>query len=142
MSKRIRVCVVGLGNCATSLITGVVKYSKDKSMNGIFYESIGDYTVDSLDFVLAFDVDKRKVGKSIVEALQQRPNCTPLLCSKEELETSSNVSGKVYKGPVLDGIAEHMKDYPENNSFRVSEECSLDEAEIKILLRAHEAFLF
>jgi myo-inositol-1-phosphate synthase len=136
--RRIQVCVVGLGNCATSLITGVVKYSKDKSMNGISYESIGDYTVDSLDFVLAFDVDKRKVGKSISEALQQRPNCTPLLCSKEELESSHNVCGKVYKGPVLDGVADHMKDYPESNSFRVSEEAALDEAEIKVLLRAHE----
>jgi myo-inositol-1-phosphate synthase len=138
MSKHINVCVIGLGNCATSLITGIVKYSKDKSMNGIAYETIGDYGVDSLNFVLAFDVDKRKVGKSIVEALQQKPNCTPLLCSKEELETSPFISGKVYMGPVLDGIAGHMKDYPEDDSFRVSSEYSLCESEISILLKAHQ----
>lgn len=138
MSKNINVCVVGLGNCATSLITGIVKYSKDKSMNGITYENIGDYAVDSLKFVLAFDVDKRKVGKSISEALQQKPNCTPLLCSKEELETSPLISGKVYMGPVLDGIANHMKDYPEDDSFRVSSEHSLCESEISILLKAHD----
>jgi myo-inositol-1-phosphate synthase len=138
MSKHIRVCVIGLGNCATSLITGIVKYSKDKKISGIAYETIGDYSVDSLDFVLAFDVDKRKVGKSISEAIQQKPNCTPLLCSKEELETSPLVSGKVYMGPVLDGIAEHMKAYPEDDSFRVSSEHELDENEIKILLKAHQ----
>jgi myo-inositol-1-phosphate synthase len=138
MSKRVKVCIVGLGNCATSLITGIVKYSKDKKLSGIAYETIGDYNVDCLDFVLAFDVDKRKVGKSIAEAIQQKPNCTPLLCSKEELETSPLVSGKVYMGPVLDGIANHMKDYPEDDSFRVSSEHSLCEAEISILLKAHD----
>jgi myo-inositol-1-phosphate synthase len=138
MTKRIRVCVIGLGNCATSLITGIVKYSKDKKLSGIAYETIGDYSVDSLDFVLAFDVDKRKVGKSISEALQQKPNCTPLLCFKEELETSSLVSGNVYMGPVLDGVADHMKAYPEDDSFRVSTEHELDENEIKILLKANE----
>jgi myo-inositol-1-phosphate synthase len=138
MSKRIRVCIIGLGNCATSLITGIVKYSKDKKLSGIAYETIGDYSVDSLDFVLAFDVDKRKVGKSISEAIQQKPNCTPLLCSKEELETSPLVSGNVYMGPILDGVAEHMKSYPEDDSFRVSSTRELDEEEIKILLKAHD----
>jgi len=138
MSKRIRVCVIGLGNCATSLITGVVKYAKDKNLSGIAYETIGEYGVDSLDFVLGFDVDKRKVGKSIAEAIQQKPNCTPLLCTKEELETSPLVSGKVYMGPILDGIADHMKDYPEDNAFRAAEDHILSEEEITILLKAND----
>lgn len=138
MSKRIRVCVVGVGNCFVSLSTGVVKYAKDKKLTGINYEYISEYTPDSLDFVLAFDIDKRKVGKSIAEAIQQKPNCTPMLCTKEELESSPNVSGKVYMGPVLDGFPKHMLDYPEDKAFRLSEENELDEEEIKILLKAHE----
>ena len=138
MSKRIRVCVVGVGNCFVSLATGIVKYAKDKKLTGINYEDIGGYTPDSLDFVLGFDIDKRKVGKSIAEAIQQKPNCTPMLCTKEELESSPNVIGKVYKGPVLDGFAKHMLDYPEEKSFRLSEEPELDEEEIKTLLLANE----
>ena len=138
MSKRINVCVVGLGNCFVSLSTGIVKYAKDKSLIGLNYEYIGGYKIDDINFVLGFDVDKRKVGKTIIEAIQQKPNCTPLLCSKEELESSSIITGKVYKGPVLDGVAEHMKDYPEDCSFRVDEtQHELDEGEITMLLKAN-----
>jgi myo-inositol-1-phosphate synthase len=136
--RRIRVCVVGVGNCCTSLVSGVASYSKHKSLIGLNYENIGGYKVDDIEFVLGFDVDKRKVGKSIAEAIQQKPNCTPLLCSVDELMSSPNVSGKVYKGPVLDGCPEHMLAFPEDRSFRVSAEPELDEEEIKILLRAHE----
>lgn len=138
MSKRINVCVVGLGNCCTSLVTGVVQYAKNKSLVGLTYEKISCYIPDSLHFVLGFDVDKRKVGKTISEAIQQKPNCTPLLCSAEDLTLSSNVTGKVYKGPVLDGVAEQMKDYPEDNAFRVDNtQHELDEGEIMMLLKAN-----
>lgn len=138
MSKRINVCVIGLGNCATSLITGVSKYSKNKSLIGLNYEDIGGYKVDDIHFVLGFDIDKRKIGKSIAEAIQQKPNCTPLLCSKETLESCPNISGKVYMGPVLDGFPKHMLDFPEDKSFRVAEEHELSEEEIKILLKAND----
>lgn len=139
MSKRIRVCVVGVGNCCTSLVTGVVKYTKDKSIIGLNYESIGGYKVDDIEFVLGFDVDKRKVGKTISEAVQQKPNCTPLLCGVEDLMSSPNVTGKVYKGPVLDGCPEHMRDHTLKNSFWLDEsQISLDEEEIKILLKAND----
>jgi myo-inositol-1-phosphate synthase len=138
MSKRIRVCVIGLGNCATSLISSVSHYEKHKSLIGLNYNEIGGYKVDDIEFVLGFDIDKRKVGKTIAEAIQQKPNCTPLLCSKEELESSPNVSGKVYMGPILDGCPNHMLDFPEDRSFRIAEDHELSEEEIKILLKAHD----
>lgn len=138
MSKRIRVCVVGVGNCCTSLISAVAHYQKHKSLIGLNYDEIGGYKVDDIDFVLGFDIDKRKVGKSISEAVQQKPNCTPLLCTKEELESCPNVSGKVYMGPVLDGCPKHMLDFPEDRSFRIANEHELSEEEITILLKAHE----
>lgn len=137
--RKIRVCVIGVGNCFVSLSTGVVKYAKDKKLTGINYENISGYTPDSLNFVLGFDIDKRKVGKTITEAIQQKPNCTPMLCTKEELEASTNVIGKVYKGPVLDGFPNHMLEYPEDKAFRVDEsQMELDEEEIKVLLRDNE----
>jgi myo-inositol-1-phosphate synthase len=135
--SKINVCVVGLGNCATSLISSVAHYQKHQKLTGLNYETIGDYKVDDINFVLGFDVDKRKVGKSISEAIQQKPNCTPLLCSVDELMTSPNVTGKVYMGPVLDGCPKHMLDFPEERSFRLSNEHELDEGEIKVLLKAN-----
>jgi myo-inositol-1-phosphate synthase len=120
-SDRIRACIIGVGNCCTSLITGIVSYAKNKDLTGIAYPNIGGYTPDSIDFVLAFDVDKRKVGKPINEAILQKPNCTPLLCSEEDLNTSSIEFGMVHKGPVMDGVAPLMMEYPEDNAFRVDD---------------------
>jgi myo-inositol-1-phosphate synthase len=115
----------------------VAHYQKNQKLTGLNYETIGDYKVDDINFVLGFDVDKRKVGKSIAEAIQQKPNCTPLLCSIDELETSPNITGKVYMGPVLDGCPKHMLDFPEDRSFRLANEHELDEGEIKVLLKAN-----
>jgi len=128
---RIRACIIGVGNCCTSLITGIVSYAKNKSLVGITYENIGGYLPDAVDFVLAFDVDKRKVGKKINEAILQKPNCTPLLCSEEDLKNSSIEFGMVHKGPVMDGVAPHMKaENEEGRQFFVDDEqpeCSKEE---------------
>jgi len=138
MSERIRICVIGLGNCATSLITGVVSYTKNKNLTGINYENIGGYYPSDLDFVLGFDIDKRKVGKSIPDAILAKPNCTPLLCSKEDMESSLISFGNVYMAPVLDGVAPLMKDYPEDFAFRVSEEPELTMEQIEALLKENK----
>jgi myo-inositol-1-phosphate synthase len=130
MSERIRACIIGVGNCCTSLITGIVSYAKHKNLTGITYENIGGYLPDSVDFVLGFDVDKRKVGKKINEAILQKPNCTPLLCSEEELNNSSIEFGMVHKGPVMDGVAPHMSKYDDDETFVVDSEqteCTRDE---------------
>jgi len=129
-SDRIRACIIGVGNCCTSLITGIVSYAKNKSLVGITYENIGGYLPDAVDFVLAFDVDKRKVGKKINEAILQKPNCTPLLCSEEDLKTSSIEFGTVYKGPVMDSITPLMYTVDDDHGFRMDEsqsECSREE---------------
>ena len=127
---RIRACIIGVGNCCTSLITGIVSYAKNKSLVGITYENIGGYLPDAVDFVLAFDVDKRKVGKPINEAILQKPNCTPLLCSEEDLKNSSIEFGMVHKGPVMDGVPEHIYEFPEDKRFSLDDtqrECTREE---------------
>jgi myo-inositol-1-phosphate synthase len=75
--------------------------------------------------VAAFDVDARKVGKDISQAIFAPPNCTKVFHSEVP-----NLGVTVLKAPVLDGIADHMKDYPEDRAFVVSKEKPVDVAKV------------
>jgi myo-inositol-1-phosphate synthase len=108
MSK-IRVAIVGLGNCASSLIQGVHYYRNEKEdtrVPGLMHVKFGDYHVRDLEFVAAFEVNKDKIGKKISEAIWVHPNCTPKITEVPETEAI------VYPGPIHDGVAPHM-----TNSF-------------------------
>ena len=116
----IRVAIAGVGNCASSLIQGVQYYkdikASDEPVPGLMHNSFGGYLVSDIKFVAAFDVDKRKVGKDLSQAIFEKPNCTQVFCKnipKQNVE--------VKKGPVLDGIASHMQDYPDDNTFLVDQ---------------------
>jgi myo-inositol-1-phosphate synthase len=116
MGKTIKVAIAGVGNCASSLVQGV-EYYRDRpgsSVDGIMRRSIGGYLCSDVEFVAAFDVDRRKVGRSLEEAIFAKPNCTRIFQSALPV---SNVI--VQSGPVLDGVAAHMVDYPDDNAFRV-----------------------
>ena len=76
---------------------------------------IGGYSSTDIEFVVGFDVDKRKVDKPLTEAIYSDPNC----CMKLVDSVPDN-GAKVYMGHVLDGVAEHMDTYPEHQSFRLS----------------------
>src|SRR5215831_7099144 len=115
MSKNIKVAVAGVGNCASSLVQGV-EYYRDRSassVDGIMRQSIGGYLCSDVEFVAAFDVDRRKVGRPLEEAIFTKPNCTRIFQSALSV---SNVV--VQAGPILDGIAAHMADYPDDAAFR------------------------
>jgi len=75
--------------------------------------SIGGYRCGDIEFVAAFDVDRRKVGRPLEEAIFAKPNCTHIFQSALPV---SNVI--VQAGPVLDGVAAHMADYPDDAAFR------------------------
>ncbi|HMK50201.1 MAG TPA: inositol-3-phosphate synthase, partial [Thermodesulfovibrionales bacterium] len=117
---KIRVAVAGVGNCASSLIQGVSHYrtlgneNTEKSL-GLMHYSLGGYRPDDIEFVAAFDIDKRKVGKHISEAIFSDPNCTKTISGN--IEKSPVV---VSMGKVLDGVSAHMEDYPENRRFAVA----------------------
>src|SRR5262247_371273 len=116
MRKNIKVAIGGVGNCASSLVQGV-EYYRDRSgssLDGIMRQSIGGYLCSDVEFVAAFDVDRRKVGRPLEEAIFAKPNCTRIFQSALPV---SNVI--VQAGPVLDGVAAHMSDYPDENAFRV-----------------------
>ena len=140
MSK-IRVAIIGVGSCAKSLVEGVQYYNENpEDRVGLMYQDIGGYTVHDIEFVLGFDVDRRKVNKSLVEALRAKPNCA-MDHVAQILESGNNSPGcvekgaMVYSGPELDGVAPHMLDYPEDVSFRTGADTAKSYPEIVDLIK-------
>jgi myo-inositol-1-phosphate synthase len=118
MQKAIKVAIAGVGNCASSLVQGVEYYRNRQgvALEGIMRHSIGGYSCGDVEFVAAFDIDRRKVGHPLEEAIFAKPNCTRIFQSALPV---SNVI--VQAGPVLDGIAPHMADYPDDAAFRAAD---------------------
>src|SRR5512144_533184 len=74
-SKRIRVAIAGLGNCASSLIEGIYYYRQNPEMDaGLLFPVLCDYLVSDIDIVVAFDISSRKVGRPVKDAIYQSPN--------------------------------------------------------------------
>ncbi|MBT3545985.1 MAG: Myo-inositol-1-phosphate synthase, partial [Saprospiraceae bacterium] len=122
MSK-IKVGIVGVGSCAKSLVEGIQYYNENpEDKIGLMYEDIGGYKVHDIEFVLGFDIDKRKVNKKLAEALRAKPNCAMDHVDQIYTNGESNVSciadgASVYSAPELDGIAPHMHEYPDEVTF-------------------------
>lgn len=113
----IRIGIVGVGNCASSLIQGLNYYSKKKDeVIGLMHYEICGYKPEDIKIVAAFDIDRRKVGKPVEEAIFANPNCTKVI--DKDIPPSDIL---VSMGNVLDGVSPHMKDYPENRTFVVSD---------------------
>jgi myo-inositol-1-phosphate synthase len=119
LMEKIKIAVVGIGNCTSALLQGIEYYKDKKSENaiGLMHWELGGYRPYDIEVVSAFDIDKRKVGKDISEAIFAAPNCTTVFC-KDIPETGTIVK----MGRVLDGFAGHMKDYPEKYSFLLSDQ--------------------
>lgn len=128
-NPKIRVAIVGVGNCANSFYQGLTYYAgytAGQERDGVMKSRIGGYSVADINVVAAFDVDSRKVGKSFREAMWSLPNCTP------EYEPNVPDGPEVQMGPVLDGVAELMSHYPEDQAFRVSSEKPVDVAQVLV----------
>ena len=101
--KPIKVAVIGVGNCASSLVQGVAYYRTNNSSEGLIHDKIGGYSAGDVEFVLGVDVDKRKVGKDIAEAIFAGPNNTTVF-----FPNVPETGAKVIMGLVSDGVAPHM----------------------------------
>ncbi|KUR75986.1 inositol-3-phosphate synthase [Novosphingobium sp. FSW06-99] len=101
--KPIKVAVIGVGNCASSLVQGVYFYRQNNSAGGLIHDRIGGYGAGDVEFVLGVDVDARKVGKDIGEAIFAGPNCTAVFHADVP-----QTGAKVIMGRILDGVADHM----------------------------------
>ena len=122
----IHVAIVGVGNCASSIVQGLAYYEKHHTATiGLMHQSICGYEPKDIKIVAAFDVDKRKVGRPLEEAIFTSPNCTKVF--EDQIRQSGVI---VRMGNPLDGISSHMADYPENRTFLVSENKPDDVARI------------
>jgi len=129
--QKIKIAIAGVGNCASSLVQGI-EYYRDKSPEsaiGLMHWQIGDWRPQDIEVVTAFDVDVRKVGKDVAEAIFQPPNCATVFCSDVP-----KAGVQVRMGPILDGIAEHMRDHPEARTFLPSDEREPTREEVTLAL--------
>jgi myo-inositol-1-phosphate synthase len=129
MANPIRVAVAGVGNCASSLVQGVAHYrarlQKDgvRDKLGLMHYDLGGYLPGDVEFVAAFDIDRRKVGRPLEEALFAKPNCTKVFCAD-----IGKTGTTVQMGPILDGYPTHMADYPEDQRFLPADKKPVDVA--------------
>ena len=118
MSK-IRIALIGIGNCASSLIQGIHYYRNKNEQDaiGLMNWEIGGYQPGDIEVVAAFDLDQRKVGRDVNEALFAEPNCTTIFCG--DLPRSGVT---VRMGKILDGFSDHMRSYADKQTFVLAQE--------------------
>ena len=125
---KVRVALAGVGNCASALAQGLQYYANcgEEECLGLRNPVLGKLRPRDIEIVAAFDVDGRKVGKDLSEAIFAEPNNVPKLADVP----ISNVL--VHKGPLLDGVGEYTKnvvivsDHPEANVALALKECDAE----------------
>jgi len=126
---KIKVAIVGVGNCASSLVQGRYYYDGSRPAAGLMHERIGGYRLSDIEFVLAIDTDARKVGRDLGEAIFSPPNCTTVF------QKNVPVTGvTVRMGRVLDGVAPHMEQAGERG-FILSDSPEATEADVVAMLK-------
>jgi len=133
----IKVAVVGVGNCFAGLVQGIEFYKNnpEEKVIGIMHEKVGDYGIEDINFVAAFDVDKKKVGKPLNEAVYAEPNKVKWV---PKLSTMEDVVVK--QSPRLDGVGHYVEKVVDAVEDRPAEELKeeilkeLKEKEVEILV--------
>lgn len=130
--NRIKVAIVGVGNCASSLVQGLSHYRTGaNSTIGLMHHDLGGYQPSDIAVVAAWDVDRRKVGRDVADAIFAKPNCTTVFCPNVEA-----TAAVVRMGCVLDGVADHMAGYPDERTFVVADAAQPTRADVVEVLRA------
>ena len=105
--KKVRVAIIGVGNCASSLVQGVHFYRnapEDETVPGLMHVKLGGYHISDIEFSAAFDVNARKVGRDLSEAIFAEPNNTYKFASVPKLNVP------VRRGPTMDGLGRYLSD--------------------------------
>lgn len=112
--KTINVAIIGVGNCASSLVQGIYYYGGKNASGsaGLMHETLGGYHSRDVNVVAAFDIDRRKVGSDLAEAIFAKPNCTQVF--QAEIPNTGVV---VQMGKTLDGYSDHMSGYADERRF-------------------------
>jgi myo-inositol-1-phosphate synthase len=134
----INIAIAGIGNCASSLLQGIEYYRHRQSNEviGLMHWDIGGYKPYDIKIAAAFDIDKRKVGKDVSEAIFELPNCTTIFC-----KSVPKTGVKVLMGPILDGFSDHMRDYEDRYTFVASDERELKKEECVNILQESGAHI-
>jgi len=115
---KVKVALIGVGNCASAFIQGIQYYAKSPDCVGLRNPVLADLGPKDIAVVAAFDVDARKVGKDLSEAIWMKPN----VC--EKFADVPNLGVKISPGIILDGVAPHMREvfnvYDDGNTTKES----------------------
>lgn len=136
MDPTINIAIAGVGNCASSLVQGIAHYQNGGANEqiGLMHWDLGGYRPKDLKVVAAWDVDARKVGRDVNEAIFAKPNCTQVFC--DHVQPTGSI---VRMGRRLDGVADHMKDYSSERTFILAEEAEPDRDQVVRVLRETNA---
>jgi myo-inositol-1-phosphate synthase len=136
---KINIAIAGVGNCASSLVQGI-HYYKDKNPKdviGLMHWEIGGYKPGDMQVVAAFDIDRRKVGVDVNDAVFAGPNCTKVFCP--DLPQAGVI---VRMGMILDGFSDHMREYEDKYTFLLANETEPDKEEVVKILKDTGAQIF
>jgi len=129
--SEIRVAIVGVGNSASALVQGVEYYKdarEDATVPGLMHVNFGGYHIRDVKFVAAFDVNKNKIRKDLAEAIFIEPNCVAKFADIPKMGV------KISPSPILDGVAEHMRE-----PFSVYNNREIKTADVVEILKGAEA---
>ena len=128
----IRVAIVGVGNCANSLVQGITYYkdaTNDSEIPGLMHPVLGGYHIKNINFVLALDVDAKKVGLDLADAIWASENNTI------KFATVAQTGVKVKRGVTLDGLGRYYKEtITESTEKPVDVVAELKAAKIDVLI--------
>jgi myo-inositol-1-phosphate synthase len=128
----VRVAIVGVGNCASSLVQGVEYYRNadpNDRVPGLMHVVFGDYHVSDVTFVAAFDVDAKKVGMDLAEAIVASENNTLKLCDVPPTGVT------VQRGPTFDGLGQYYREIiDESTAEPVDVAQTLRDAEVDVVV--------
>jgi myo-inositol-1-phosphate synthase len=128
LDDKVRVAIVGVGNCASSLVQGITYYrdaDPAETVPGLMHVDLAGYHIRDIEFVAAFDVDAKKVGRDLAEAIVAPPNNTIQFAEVAPLGV------EVQRGPTLDGFGEYYR--------QVSEESDIAPVDVAAELRRAKA---
>ncbi|MDB5662654.1 MAG: inositol-3-phosphate synthase [Sphingomonas bacterium] len=136
VDPRVRVAVIGIGNCASSLVQGIAHYSNGGANEqiGLMHWDLGGYRPKDIGIVAAWDVDRRKVGRDVAEAIFAKPNCTTVFC--DHVAPTGTI---VRMGRTLDGVSDHMADFADDRTFLLADAPEPSASEVIDVLRDSRA---
>lgn len=134
-SQPINIAIVGVGNCASSLVQGIEHYRDGANdHSGLMHHRLGGYTPGDIRVVAAWDIDRRKVGQDVASAIFAAPNCTARFCP-----VVPPAGAVVEMGQMLDGVADHMADQPQDRTFQPADLPQPSRADVVRRLREAKA---